>query len=497
MTSVLVPFTIISQINAQYISVISDSTGGTSVQRAMLMEDLAQAAIDAALKTGASFADIRIENTITTIIEITDGVTKRSIASRLKGAGIRAFIDGAWAFAQTTDLTSAGMRETGISVAKLALATHEKAAEKFRIDGPAFNDSVKLKIKTHFDDVPIEDKVGYAKSIDDQARDFDSRIVNTRTIYGDLWTELHIANSLGTTIYLENALPRIISAPTAKEGTSRQQAFKSIGVRGGYEEMLKDAPQTIGETAAKHVVALLDSVTAKGGTFDVVMDPILNGMMVHEAFGHACEADNWPAHATVLEDKVGERVGPNHLNLSDDPTMPGERGSFSYDWEGTKAVKRFLVKEGILTELLHSLETASRLDMKPNGAARAQSFMHEPLPRMSNTFMEPGDWDVDELIQDTKHGILLCSFNYGYTEPAKGQFMFQASHGYMIENGEIRTMVRDVSLAGQILDVLAKVDAVANDFEMDAGTCGKAGQMIPDMSGGPHARVKDIPVGGM
>ncbi|MHA1909689.1 MAG: TldD/PmbA family protein, partial [Candidatus Thorarchaeota archaeon] len=326
------------------------------------MEDLAQAAIEAALKTGVSFSDIRIENTTTTIIEISDGVTKKSIASRLKGAGIRAFADGAWAFAQTTDLTPKGMRETGESVAKLALATREKAAEKFTIDGPEFTDKVKMKPKMHFEDVAIEDKVRFAKSIDDQARDFDSRIMNTRTIYGDLWTELYVANSLGSSIYVENSLPRIISAPTAKEGTSRQRAYKSIGVKGGYEELLKEAPQNIGLTAAKHVIDLLSSVSAEGGTYDVVMDPILNGVMVHEAFGHAVEADNWPAHSTVLEDKVGTQVGPDHLNLSDDPTMPGERGSFAYDWEGTKTSKRFLVKDGILKELLHSLETSSRLE---------------------------------------------------------------------------------------------------------------------------------------
>lgn len=461
------------------------------------MEDIAQAAIEAAIKAGVTFSDVRIENTTTTIIEISDGVTKKSIASRLRGAGIRAFVDGAWAFAQTTDLTPKGMSETGNSVAKLAIATKEKVADKFAIDGPTYNDKVTMKPKMHFDDVAIEDKVNYVKAIDDQARDFDTRIVNTRTIYGDLWTELYVANSLGTTVYIENSLPRIISAPTAKEGTSRQRAYKSIGVKGGYEEFLKDGPQNIGLTAAEHAISLLSSVTAKGGNYDVVMDPVLNGVMVHEAFGHAVEADNWPAHTTVLEDKVGKRVGPDNLNLSDDPTMAGERGSFVYDWEGTKTRKRYLVKDGILTELLHSLETATRLNMTPNGSARAQSFMHPPLPRMSNTFMEPGDWSVDELIHDTKHGIMLCNFNYGYTEPSKGQFMFQASHGFLVEDGEVGQMVRDVSLAGQILEVLAKVDAVANDFEMDAGTCGKSGQMIPDMSGGPHARIRNIPVGGM
>ncbi len=461
------------------------------------MDDLAEAAIQAALDAGASFADVRIEDTVTTILEISDGVTKRSIASRLKGAGIRAFVDGAWAFAQNTDLSLDGMREAGSSVAKLALATKEKVSEKFEIEGPSFKGKVEMKVKKPFLDVPIEEKIAYTKMIDEQAHAFDKRVVNTRTVYGDLWTKLYVANSLGTSVWLENSLPRIISFTTAKDGANRQRSYRSVGVKGGFEEMEKERPQNIGTEAAELVVSLLSSVAAKGGVYDVVMDPVLNGVMIHEAFGHATEADNWPAHATVLEDKVGESVGPDHLNLSDDPTMVGERGSFDYDWEGTKTRKRHLVKEGVLTELLHSLETASRLDMELNGSARAQSFMYPPIPRMSNTFMEPGDWDVDELIADTKDGIMLCSFNYGYTEPAKGQFMFQAAYGYLIENGEVGQMVRDVSIAGQILEVLPKVDAIAKDFKMDAGTCGKSGQGVPDMTGGPHARIREVPVGGM
>jgi TldD protein len=461
------------------------------------MEDLAETAIKAGLDAGASFVDIRIENTLTTILEMTNGVTKRSMASHLKGAGIRAFIDGAWAFAQSTDLTPEGMREAGASVARLALATREKVAERFEIEGPSFKDNLKMSVEKSFIDVSIETKMDFVKRVDKQAQDFDEHIVNTRTIYGDLWTELYIANSLGTSVYLDNYLPRIVSVVTAKEGNNRQRGFISFGTRGGFEELETEKPQNIGTKAAKLAIDLLSSEAAKGGIFDVIMDPVLNGVMVHEAFGHAAEADNWPAHATVLEDKVGEKVGPEMLNLSDDPTMPGERGSFEYDWEGTKTKKRYLVKDGILNELLHSLETSSRLNMEPNGAARAQSFMFPPIPRMSNTFMEPGDWDKDELIADTKHGILLCGFNYGYTEPSKGQFMFQANYGYMIENGEIDQMVRDVSLAGQILEVLSKIDAIGSDFDMDAGTCGKDGQYVPDMSGGPHARIVQVPVGGM
>ncbi|MFW9806158.1 MAG: TldD/PmbA family protein [Candidatus Thorarchaeota archaeon] len=465
--------------------------------KAILMEDLAQTAIEAALNTGVSFADVRIENSTTTIIELNDGITRQSMASRMKGAGIRAFIDGAWAFAQTTNLTPAGMRTTAESVAKLALATREQVAVKFSIDGPTYVAKVNLKVKKPFEDVSIEEKMGFVQMIDDQAREFDERIVSTRTIYGELTSEIHIANSLGTRVTLQNAIPRIISVPTAKEGNNRQRFQQSLSLRSGFEQMESEDAQNIGTKAAKYAIELLSSKVAVGGIYDVVLDPALNGVVTHEAFGHATEADNWPAHATVLENLIGEEVGPNYLSISDDPTLEGMRGSTEYDWEGTKTKKRLLVKDGVLTDLLHSLETSSRLEMEPNGAARAQSFMHMPQPRMSNTFMEPGDWGFDEMIEDTKHGVLLCSFNYGYTQSAKGQFMFQASHGYMIENGEKGQMVREVSLAGNILEVLAKVDAIGKDFELEGGTCGKDGQNIPTMTGGPHARIRQLPVGGV
>jgi TldD protein len=461
------------------------------------MEDLAQAAIDAALQIGVSFADVRIENSNTIIIEVNDGITRQSKASRMKGAGIRAFIDGAWAFGQTTNLTPEGMRKTGESVAKLALATRERVEEHFTIDGPVYEDKVKLKVKKPFDRVSIDEKMHYVQMIDDQARDFDKRIVATRTIYGELSSEIFIANSLGTRVSLQNSIPHIISVPTAKEGSNRQRIQESISLRSGFEEMETEKAQSIGARAAKLAIALLSSKSAEGGIFDVVLDPALNGVVTHEAFGHATEADNWPAHSTVLEEKVNEQVGPEYLSISDDPTLAGMRGSTEYDWEGTKTKKRLLVKDGILTDLLHSLETSSRLGLEPNGAARAQSFMHVPIPRMSNTFMEPRDWNLDELIEDTKFGILLCSFNYGYTQSGKGQFMFQASHGYLIENGEKGTMVRDVSLAGSILEILSKIDAIGKDFDLEAGSCTKDGQSVPTMTGGPYARIRQVPVGGM
>ncbi|MFX0091527.1 MAG: TldD/PmbA family protein [Candidatus Hodarchaeota archaeon] len=460
------------------------------------MEDLAQNAIEAALKTGASFVDVRIENTKGIEFEIVNGATKRSLASELKGAGIRAFINGAWAFAHTSNLTPRGMRETGASVARMALAICRNVKNRFEIDGPTFKDKVKLSVKQPLQDVPAEEKISFVKMIDKQARDFDERIKNTNTLYTEVWTELFVANSLGTNIWMETSLPRIRSISIAKDEANRQTASKSAGMRGGFETMEDVASQSVGEESAKLAIELLSSIMPKGGIYDIIVDPALNGCLVHEAFGHPCEADNWIANTTVLEGKLGTKVGFEQLNLSDDPTIPGWRGSFEYDWEGTKTQKRLLVKKGVLTELLHSLETSVRLGLEPNGASRSQSFMYEPIPRMSNTFMEPSDWSFEELLSDMKNGLLLCGIGGGYTKSAIGQFMFKAAYGYMIVNGEKGQIIRGASVAGQILDFLTKIDAIGKDFGKTAENCGKGSQIVPDMSGGPHTRIRKAPVGG-
>ncbi len=461
------------------------------------MENLAQTALDSALKHGADFADIRFENAKITFIEITDGTSKRSSSGQLKGVGVRAFLNGAWAFAHTTNLTQSGMRDIGIRVARTAKVTSEHVKNRFEIKGDSFHGKVKLNFTRPLEDVSISEKMSYVKKVDQQIREYDSRIVNSRVLYRDLYRHLYVANSFGTQVWMETSLPRLLTIPTAKDGPVRQRAYGSIAGRGGFEILEEESALQIGTISAKKAVELLSSKAAKGGTYDVILNPELNGAMVHEAFGHPCEADNWVAETTILEGKFGKKVGPDILNLSDDPTIPNWRGTYEFDWEGTKTRKRKLVTDGVLTELLHNLETASRLDMQANGAARAQSFMYQPIPRMSNTFMESGDWGTDELIADTREGILLNGMNYGYTSSAKGQFMFQANHGYLIENGEKQQLIRDVSIAGQILDFLNKIDAIGKDFGMESGTCGKAGQLIPDYSGGPHARIRQVPVGGM
>jgi TldD protein len=221
-------------------------------------------------------------------------------------------------------------------------------------------------------------------------------------------------------------------------------------------------------------------------------------VLAHEAFGHACEADAILAGASVLDDKVGKKVACDDVTLVDDPTVKNTFGYFAIDWEGVKARKHVLIENGVLKGFLHNLESSSRMGVEPNGASRAQVYNYPPIIRMSNTYIGPGDRSKEELISELKHGILFEGMQYGYVEPAKGQFMFKGSEAYEIKNGEVGQRYRDASLSGVILEVLTKVEALADDFELvDPGYCGKSAQSARTTDGGPHMRIGDLVVAGL
>jgi len=222
------------------------------------------------------------------------------------------------------------------------------------------------------------------------------------------------------------------------------------------------------------------------------------GLLAHEAFGHACEADAVLAGASVLEGRVGQKVACSDVTLADDPSIEASFGYFSHDWEGVKADKHVLIEDGVLKGYLHNLESSSRMGTESSGSSRAQTYGSPPIIRMSNTFIAPGDWKKDELMEDTKDGLLIQGSQYGYVEPSKGQFMFKCDEAYAIRHGEVGERYRDASLSGVILEVLNNVTGVADDFMVgDPGYCGKSGQSARTSDGGPHLRVADVVVGGL
>jgi TldD protein len=461
------------------------------------MEDLAEHAIETGVKVGATFVDIRIEYTRKTNLDVVNGVTRNTILATEKGAGIRAFVNGSWAFGYTSDLTKAGIKKSAESIAKMAITASKWVEERFEIEAPSFHDRIEYKASTPIDTTPVEYKIELAKRLSKDTSQVDKRVKSARVIYRDVYTELLVANSLGTMVKQDTGRIVFIPMCTTKDERSTQQTHLALGFTGGLGDIPDNLMRMLVEEPSSVALALLSSKGVKGGVYDVIVDPPLNGAMIHEAFGHACEGDSLTGGSSVLQNRMGTEVGPEHINLFDDTTLKGHVGSSVYDWEGTKTKRKHLVKDGVLTEFMHSLDTASRLEMDPNGAARAMTFMYPPITRMSNTFMEPGDWDLDELIEDTREGIIMCNIDYGYTDSTKGSFMFKSAHGQLIRKGERADIVRDASIAGQILDILPKIDAICNDFFYDAGSCGTQGQMAWVMSGGPHIRLKQVPVGGV
>jgi TldD protein len=249
---------------------------------------------------------------------------------------------------------------------------------------------------------------------------------------------------------------------------------------------------------AQNAVALLSAPQAKGGEYTVVLDPVLAGVFVHEAFGHLSESDFVYENDRMREIMVlGKQFGSEKLNIIDSAADPaGLRGSFRYDDEGTRSVKTYLIREGKLVGRLHSRETAARMNEKPTGNARAISYRFPPIVRMTNTYIEPGSISFNDIIADIKEGIYARNWYGGMT--SMEMFTFSAGETYMIRHGKIAEAVRPVMLTGNVFTTLQNIDAIGDDLDMnEGGGCGKGGQMpLPVANGSPHLRIRHCLVGG-
>jgi TldD protein len=463
------------------------------------MQDLAKHAIDRAQKLGAEYADVRIENASGTNIVVMDGKTKTMSAQHESGCGLRAFVGGAWGFSSSNLLTKTSLKDAAESAVRMAKAARSKVKFKYDIkSGKAVIANEEYRCKELPSEVPIEEKVSFVLSLDRSMSSLDARISSTNARYDDLEVDRVVANSFGTEVSsIERWTLAACSAWASSEGII-QHGHSSVGNVGGYELMRGDPAAKLGVEAASQGLRLLDSKPAPAGKFTCILDNKMTGMVAHEAFGHACEADGILSSSSVLEGRVGKKVAHESISMFDDPTIKNTFGHFSFDWEGVRARKHTLIEDGVLKGFLHNIETSSRMGEEPNGAARSQGYSSPPIIRMSNTFIGRGDIKKEELFEEVKNGLLIQGSQYGYVEPAKGQFMFKCDEAYDVVKGDIGQRYRDASLSGVILEVLQNIAGVANDFVLgDPGYCGKNGQNARVTDGGPHICVTDMVVGGL
>ncbi len=253
------------------------------------------------------------------------------------------------------------------------------------------------------------------------------------------------------------------------------------------------------EKAADMAVALLSAPTVKGGVYPVVTDPVLTGVFTHEAFGHLSESDFIYENARMRElMQLGKRFGTDALNILDDGSLPGHLGTHKYDAEGTPQRQNYLIKDGILVGHLHSRETAGKMGEPATGNARTVNFHHPPIVRMTNTYLAPGKDTFDDMIRDIDLGVFALDMIGGQT--AMEMFTFSAAYGYMIRNGKVAELVRDVVLTGNVFETLKNIDRIGDTIAWapnGPGGCGKGGQAPLRVGlGGPYIRIQSCTVGG-
>ncbi|TAE59311.1 MAG: TldD/PmbA family protein [Nostocales cyanobacterium] len=323
----------------------------------------------------------------------------------------------------------------------------------------------------------------------------DSRITTTSVRYSDSNQKVTIATSEGTLIEQSWVDMEMRFAATARNGDTVQTGRETVGSRKAYEDLVNLDTQV--KSAAERAVTALSLPAVKGNTYTVVIDPILTGLFVHEAFGHLSEADMAYENPDLLEVMtIGRRFGSEDLQIFDGAAPEGHRGSYFYDDEGTPATTTQLIKDGVLVGRLHSRETAGKLGETPTGNARCLDYHYSPIVRMTNTWIERGKTPVADLFTDIKEGVYARNWLGGMTNGE--MFTFSAGEAWMIRNGKIAEPVKDVTLSGNVFETLADIEAIGDDFYWDeSGGCGKGGQNgLPVGCGGPSLRIKNVVVGG-
>jgi TldD protein len=444
---------------------------------------------------GATYCDVRFGKVKGTSLEVKDGDLKKASSGEEEGAGIRVLYKGVWGFYATNEISQASLENGVITAFEMAKSGSSVAKEKVELaEVEIVKDDIKWEPKKNPHDVPISEKHKILAEMDSAIHKIDG-IHTVTTAYSDSTSSTHFLSSEGADINME--ITRTIAQVNlvAREGAKVIGYRGRIGGTGGFELFDKQDPVEKGIKVGESAVSVLKAKRSPSGRLPVIADHDLTGVFVHEALGHAVEGDLVTSGDSILEGQIGNKIAGENVSIYDDSTVPNAFGSFPYDDEGVKGGKKDLIKNGVLVGYILNRETAHKLGMKCNGGARAESYAARPIVRMSNTYIDKGDYSFDEMIKDIKYGIYAKGTRGGQVDTAKGSFQFSAQEAFLIEKGEITVPLRDVSLSGMTLEILNNIDAIGSDLVLgDPGFCGK-GQMVPVGDGGPHIRIKEAIVG--
>jgi TldD protein len=451
------------------------------------------AVLTKALSSGGEFADIFVERSAPFSIVCEDGKIEKVISGFDYGAGVRLIFGERTAYAYTNELTTESLLEIADAVRKAASQGMEGGVLTLTRNKPRTDFSIVKPLRG----VDTSRKVEIVLRANSIATTSDRHIRQALVSYREHVQQVLIANSDGVMVEDERSYLTAMVHVIASDGNVVQTGYEPIGGNIGMELFDVTPLEQAAATAVKRAVMMLSARKAPAGRMPVVLSAEAGGTMIHEAVGHGLEADLAQSGLSVYSNRIGDRIASPLITVLDDATIAGKRGSFRFDDEGVDAAKTVLVDKGILKTFMYDRLTAMKDRVRSTGNGRRESYKHRPIPRMTNTMIARGDTDPGEILKATSKGLFVRKMGGGQVNTVNGDFVFEVSEGYLIENGAIGDPVRGATLTGNGPQVLLSIDSVGSDLGYSIGTCGKDGQGSPVSDAQPTLRIPEITVGGV
>ncbi|MDR3498361.1 MAG: metalloprotease TldD [Parvibaculum sp.] len=443
---------------------------------------------------GAEDGELFLEYRQSEALAFDDGRLKTASFDTTQGFGLRCVAGEATGYAHASELSESAIKRAGEAVQAVKQGKSGMLAA-----GPK-----RTNIHLYTDENPLgqqsfEEKVKLLADIDAYARARDSRVRQVSASLVGEWQAVEIIRPDGHVVRDVRPLVRVNVSIVAGEGDRQETGSYGVGGRNGYDVYIDPAKwQGQVDEALRQALVNLESVPAPAGEMDVVLGPGWPGILLHEAIGHGLEGDFNRKKTSAFSGLLGSRVAAPGVTVVDDGTIADRRGSLTVDDEGTPTSRTVLIEDGILKGYMQDRLNARLMGMAATGNGRRESYAHQPMPRMTNTYMLGGNRDPQEILRSVKKGLYAVSFGGGQVDITSGKFVFTCTEAYLIENGRIGAPVKGATLIGNGPDVLTRVAMIGNDMKLDPGigTCGKAGQGVPVGVGQPTLLIKGLTVGG-
>ena len=432
-----------------------------------------------------------------------DGIVREGSYNSDSGVGIRAMAGEKTGFAYSEDLLLPALQQSALaarSIAKVGQSGILKPTTQ-QLVKPLYEDIDPLS------SIPDKAKISLLEHIDRYARKRDPRIIQVTASLSGSYEQMMVMASDGTLMADIRPLVRCSISVIAEQGQRRERGSAGAGGREGYQRFIQivdekyqasDESLMLANEAVDQALINLEAIDAPAGNMPVVLGPGWPGVLLHEAIGHGLEGDFNRKGSSAFSNRIGEQVASSLCTIVDNGTLENLRGSLSIDDEGTPTQCTTLIEKGILKGYMQDKRNARLMGEVSTGNGRRESYAHLPMPRMTNTYMLPGQSEHEEIIKSVKNGIYASNFGGGQVDITSGKFVFSASEAYLIENGKITTPIRGATLIGNGPEVLSRVSMVGNNLKLDRGVgiCGKEGQSVPVGVGQPSLKIDELTVGG-